>query len=154
MALQTKTIHGARAKLFIDGKAQGQFNSVRLGVSYSHIEPYILGRFSAAEIALTGMDPVRVSLSGYRKYTDGPYANIGMSKLQDLLNEKEVAIVIEDRGDQDPNKPIAVVVACKCVGFDFDVSSREAGRLSVEFVGLRFQDESGDQSEPVGSVEY
>ncbi len=155
MALQTKTLHGARGILYIDGKPIGIFENVSTGVNYSHQEPNVIGRFSAPEVVITGMDPIGVRLDGYRIFNQGPYA-IGMTKLQDLLAaEREITVAVEDRGDQTAAEPnVILVLGCKIVSHNFSIAAKQLSRLSMDVVGLCFSDESGVQSEPKGSVKY
>lgn len=155
MALQTKTIHGARGILYINGSPIGVFENCSTGVVYTHDAPRVIGRFSAPEIVILGMEPISVRLDGYRVFGQGPYA-LGMTKLQDLLkNEQEITIAIEDRGDQDSVEPnIILVVGCKIVSHNFNIAARQLSRLSMEMVGLVFSDEAGNQAEPAGSVKY
>ncbi len=153
--LKTTTIHGARGILYIDSKPVGIFENVSTGVDYSYDVPKVIGRFSAPEIVITGMEPIGVSLDGYRVFNQGPYA-IGMTKLQDLLkDEKEITIAVEDRGGQQSQEPnVILVVGCKIVKHNFNLAAKQLSRLSMQLVGLTFSDESGIQSEPAGSVKY
>ena len=61
MGVKAKTMHGSRAQLIIDGSIVGIFNSCSYGVTYDAQAIYVLGRFNAAEIALTGMEAVGLS---------------------------------------------------------------------------------------------
>jgi hypothetical protein len=69
-----KVIHGARCVVSVAGNPVGVFTSVSYGVNYSHQPIYILGKASAAEIAMTGMDVVTIQCHGWRVLGHGPFA--------------------------------------------------------------------------------
>jgi hypothetical protein len=132
--------------------ALGIFESVETGVSQDHFEPFILGRASAGEVVLMGQAPIMVRLSGFRKVTAasnelGPYGNqnLDMNNLQELLTDnKDLMIQITDR---QTGKVVMRVLNCKVVSQNFSVAAKQPARLSLELVGLVFEDETGTQSE-------
>ena len=159
MATKTLTLHGGRAfvQLLHEGQAAlsvAVFDNVSVGVSYGHFEPFVIGQHSAGEVVITHMNPVTLRLSGFRKYGQGPYStSAGMAKLNDLLtNQKELTVQVVDR--QNDEKPVLKVVRCKVVSHNFDIAATQPSRLSLELVGLIFSDESGDQGNPNGDVNY
>jgi hypothetical protein len=165
MSAATRTFHGTRSILQAtptNGDQQGtlqvfgMFESVETGVSQDHFEPYILGRASAGEVVLMGQSPIMVRLSGFRKVDAtlkfGPYGeqSVGMNKLQELLSDvKDLTVQIVDR---QTGLTVMLVKNCKVVSHNFSVAAKQPARLSLELVGLVFEDESGDQSE--AGVEY
>lgn len=160
MATPTVTLHGGRAFVQLqndEGKVtkSAVFDNVSVGVSYGHFEPFVIGRHSAGEVVLTHMNPVTLRLSGYRKYNTGPYSDqVGMATLNDLVNnQKEIVVEVIDRQNAD-QKSVLRVRECKVVSHNFDIAATQPSRLSIEVVGLIYEDESGDQSNPVGDVEY
>lgn len=160
MAVATATLHGGRAFVQLtDDDANtvksAVFDNVSVGVSYGHFEPFVIGRHSAGEVVLTHMNPVTLRLSGYRKFDSGPYTGqVGMAKLQDLVNnQKEIQVDVVDRQNDD-GKPLLRVRECKVVSHNFDIAATQASRLSIEIVGLIYEDESGSQGNPEGDVEY
>ncbi len=160
MAQATKTLHGTRSVLSVNltdatgdrAVALGIFESIETGVSQDHFEPFILGRASAGEIVLMGQAPIMVRLSGFRKVDGttnemGPYGNqnLDMSNLQELLaDNKDLMIQITDR---QTGKVVMRVLNCKVVSHNFSVAAKQPARLSLELVGLVYEDESGPQSE-------
>jgi hypothetical protein len=160
MAVPTVTLHGGRAFVELtsdDGTItkSAVFDNVSVGVSYGHFEPFVIGRHSAGEVVITHMNPVTLRLSGYRKFDAGPYTDqVGMAKLDELVgNQKEITVSVIDR--QNPEgKPVLRVRECKVVSHNFDISATQPSRLSIEIVGLIFEDEAGDQSNPAGDVNY
>lgn len=161
MAAFTKTFHGTRAILSAHvsanaapgqqaldlQKALGIFESIETGVTHDHFEPFILGRASAGEVVIMGQSPIMVRLSGFRKVDAGPYSIDGltMNKLQEILNDgKEITIQVTDR---QTGLNIMVVKSCKVVSHNFSVAAKQPARLSLELVGLVYEDEAGVQSE-------
>lgn len=151
MGVKAKTMHGARAQLAINGQIVGIFNTVSYGVSYDANPVFILGRFNAAEIALTGMDAISVTCGGFRVVDGGPYKVASVPKLQDLLNHEDITLAIFDRqtGEQ-----ILTVVGVRPTGYDTSVSARGLQDLTVKFLGLSLSDEDGDQEETPNAVNY
>jgi hypothetical protein len=143
---RAKTMHGSRAQLSINGTIVGIFNSVSYGVEYEANAVYILGRFNAAEIALTGMNVINIQASGYRVVGSGPYAVSEVPKLQDLLNHEDITLAIFDR-QSTTGEPIMQVTGVRPTGWNTSISARGLQDLTVTFQGLALSDESGDQDE-------
>lgn len=161
MATATRTLHGTRSILYANlngGEANdksvplGMFESIETGVTQDHFEPFILGRATAGEIALMGQAPIMVRLSGFRKIakeTDelGPYGNenVDMADIAELYaDNKELSIQVIDRTTQ---KTVLLVKNCKVVSHNFSVAAKQPSRMSIELVGLVYQDEAGDQAD-------
>lgn len=164
MATPTNTLHGTRSILYANlaGGVAGDksvplgiFESIETGVTQDHFEPFILGRATAGEIVLMGQAPIMVRLSGYRKInkeTDelGPYGNqnVDMNNLTEIYPDtKDLSIQVVDR---QTGKTVLLVKNCKVVSHNFSVAAKQPARLSVELVGLVFEDESGSQSDSIG----
>ena len=145
MSPTANTIHGARAKLFIDGKACGIFNSVNYSLAYDMQPVYILGRFSPSEIVATGQEAINIAASGFRIFDRGPHVSAKVPHLQDLLGLGEISLAIEDR--ENPGKPIMTVVGVKVQGYSTSINARAVQEISVTFIGLRLSDESGSNDE-------
>lgn len=156
----TVSIHGGRAYVFMkgdggdDAKPVAVFEQVSYQVSYGVQVPFVIGKHSGGEVVLTHLNPVSVSLSGYRKFDQGAYSGVGgVTKLQDIIaNQREIQIVIMDR--QNPNSEIMSVVEAKAHSHSGDVTVQSLSRLRIEVTGLRYQDESGSQNDPAGDVAY
>ena len=151
MGTKAKTMHGSRAQLMIEGRIVGVFNNISYGVRYDANPVYVLGRFSAAEIALTGMEVISVSASGFRVVDNGPYEVANVPQLQDLLHHEDMTLALFDR---QTGKEIMTVVGVRPVGYNISGGARALFDTSVEFMGLRLSDESGDQDESPGATEY
>lgn len=160
MSQETKTFHGTRALLnaiSTNGNTQGAvqalgiFESIETGVSHDHFEPFILGRASAGEIVIMGQSPIMVRLSGFRKIDRvlefGPHGtqNLDMNSLEEIIRDvKGLDIQIVDRVT---GRIVMMVHECKVVSHNFSVAAKQPARLSLELVGLTYEDESGVQSE-------
>jgi hypothetical protein len=145
-----KVMHGARAVVSVNGKVCGVFTSVSYGVAYNTIPVYILGRPSAAEIAMVGMETVKVSCHGWRVVDHGPFAIDGgnMSQLQNLLTDGDVTLAVSDKVT---GANIMTVKNCRVVRFSTQMSTRNLQDVQVDFEGLTYSDEAGDQQD-VGNV--
>ena len=146
-------MHGSRAQVMIDGKIIGIFTNVSYGVRYDANPVHILGRFSAAEIVLSGMEPISVDATGFRVVDNGPYKVASVPRLQDLLNHEDITLAIFDRqsGEQ-----IMTVVGVRPTGYSTSVASRGIQDLTVNFMGLRLSDENdpNGQDETPGATEF
>jgi hypothetical protein len=152
MGVKAKTMHGSRAQLMIDGEIVGIFNNVQYSVRYDANPVYLLGRFSAAEIVLTGMDTVNVSASGFRVVDNGPYEVADVPTLQELLNHEDITLALFDR---QTGKQIMTVVGVRPTGWGTSVGARGLMDLNVDFMGLRLSDEHdpNGQDETPGATE-
>jgi hypothetical protein len=133
----------------VNGQVVGIFTSVQYGVQYDVAPVYALGRFGPQALEYVGMSPISVSCSGWRVIDAGPYSKkVGnlVPKLQELLNAGDITLSLYDR--QNSSKPIMEVFNCKSEGFSTSVANRSLQEISVNFVGLTFQDEEGEQNEP------
>lgn len=148
-----KTLHGSRVYVSrasnaadASNNAIACFESASWGVDYDHFEPYVLGLINAAEVVLTGMAPVMVRLSGWRKLEDGPYSTaVGMSKLQNFFDEgTDFTLTFVDRHSE---QVVGQVFNCKIVNHAERVGARGAMNLEVTVVGVRYEDESGQNAD-------
>lgn len=152
MGTISRTVHGSRCQLFVSGQIVGIFNSVNYSVRYDATPIHILGRFSPAEIVLSGAEPVSVSATGWRVVDSGPYKVAGLSKLQDLLNNEDITLSIFDRQS---GAEIMTVVGVRATGFSTSITNRGVQEVTVDFMGLRLSDEEdpNGQGEP-GATQF
>lgn len=150
MGTKSLTMHGSRAKVFINGKVVGIFGNCSYGVRYDANPVFILGRFNPAEIALTGQEVIEVQCSGYRVVDNGPYKVASVPKLQDLLNHEDITLAIVDRQS---GKTLLTVYGVRPTGYSTEVASRQLQSLQVSFSGISLEDEAGEQGDN-GAVNY
>lgn len=147
MGNKAETFHGSRAKILIDGKVIGIFNTVSYGVNYDANPIHILGSFAPKEIVLTGQDAITVQASGFRIIGKGPYNKVDGAKvpqLQDLLNHEDISLAIIDR---QTGAQIMSVVGVRPSGFNTTINARGVTEIQVTFMGTVLSDEEGDQAE-------
>lgn len=155
---KSKTVTGARGKLYIGSQLAGIFTSVTYSVSYDVQPIYVLGRMNAAELVYTGMAPVDIQASGFRVMEKGPYAFVNslnsLPKLQDLLNHEDISITLIDRQATDPSKAVIMTVdGVRPTGFSGTESARALHEISMSFMGITLSDESSPgQSDPTGTI--
>ena len=122
----------------------GLFSNVSWNVTYETAPAFILGRFSAAEIDYTSMDPISVTCSGYRVIEHGPYVETGMPKLQDLLTSDYLSLAIIDRQREalGLDGRIGIFKQVRNTGFSTAISARNLEEITATYVCLGFDDES------------
>jgi hypothetical protein len=139
-----KTLTGGRGKVYIDNALVGIFDSCSWSGGMA-VEPiYILGRASAAEIVPTAFETVNVSCSGFRVVDNGIHTLPKFPKFQDFLNLQGIKIDIVDR---QTGKMIASITDCVPTSHNQGVNARATSRISINFMGIKLTDESGDQAE-------
>lgn len=139
-----EVMHGARGKVYIGGDLVGIFSSVSYSTSYDVVPINIIGRFSTADLVTTGVEPISVSLSGYRVINNGPFAGaVKMPKVQDLLAQPETYLQIIDR--KNPDRQMLHVSGLKHTGISSGISAKGVQEMSINMLGLVMEDESGDQ---------
>src|SRR5574338_549981 len=94
---QNKVVHGGRAKVYVDNKLVGIFESCSISKAFGTEPIFILGKYDAAEIALHSADVVNVSCSGFRIVDQGVNILPKVPKVQDLLSFEPFTIVVVDR---------------------------------------------------------
>lgn len=153
MGVKAKTMHGSRAQVMVDGVIIGVFTNVSYGVRYDANPVHVLGRFSAAEIVLSGMEPISVDCTGFRVVDNGPYGQISVPRLQDLLNHEDITMAIFDR---QTGKQIMTVVGVRPTGYNTSVAARGLQDLTVNFMGLVLSDENdpNGQDETPGATQF
>lgn len=146
--LPSKIMTGARALIYVGGKAIGFFSSCDWSYQ-TRVEPaYILGRYSVAELTYVDAEPVTVRCAGFRALSDdegtknnGPHQILPDSQkglvptLNQLIDAPSVDIVIYDR--QNPDKAIMRVVEAKAVSYSTSLRAREQETISIDFMGKR-----------------
>jgi hypothetical protein len=151
----SKTLSGARAQLIVAdssgvGKVVGIFSSVSFGVNYDTQPIYILGRYSAAETVYTAQETVSVSATGFRALDAGAHVSVTLPQLQDLLNAGYIELAIFERQSQ---RMTAKIHEVRPTGYSTGVSARGIQEITVNFIGLRIDDESSNNTETPGASE-
>lgn len=150
-----KVMSGARAKFgFINpGEAPeyvGIFNNVSYGLTYDAQPIYILGDYRPAEIEYTAQEPVNITASGWRVIDHGPHKAGKVPHLQDLLRHEYLTLTVIDR--QNPTKNLAVFKNVRPTGYSTTISARNLEEITVTFVAIRVDDESGVNEDPTAQA--
>jgi hypothetical protein len=156
MAGQTSAIMtGARALIYVGGKAIGFFSSCDWAYQV-RVEPaYILGRYSVAELTYVDAEPVTVRCAGFRALStnqttgnNGPHQAVQggslVPTLAELINAPTVDIEIYDRAN--PNKLIMRVVDAKAQDYTTSLRAREQETISISFIGKRVSAEFNENN--------
>jgi len=148
MGTLQKVLHGARAQLIVNGKIVGVFTSCQWGVNYDAVPNFILGRYSPAEITYTGQEAISVTATGFRVVDNGAYVAAALPKLQELMTHEDIALALFDR---QTGKQILTVVGVRPTGYTSGTAARSVSDFTVNYLGLRAEDESGSQGEASGA---
>jgi len=146
----SKTFHGARAQLYVNGDLIGIFHNVQYSYTYDTQVPFIIGRSSGTEVVLTGQEPVQVTASGYRVVGAGPFKVASLTKLQDMLDAGDIEIALWDR---QTGKHVMKLSPAKATGFSSGVSQKQLSEITVNFLGLRLSDEDAENTERGDAVD-
>ena len=150
-----KVFHGARAIFqILDPNTGipttvGIFDNCSYSMTYTVQPAFILGRFSAAELGYTAQEPVNITCSGWRVVGHGPYADAHVPHLQDLLLADYITMQVVDR---QTGNPIATFESVRPTGYNTSIQARQLESMTLNFVGLLIDDESGDNTESVTPV--
>ncbi len=149
-----KTMHGARAKVFlIDANGAhlvGIWNNFSYNVSIDVQPSYILGRYSAAELTTTGVEPVSITAQGWRVIDFGPMKVGGITSVKDLLLQEYILLQVYDRQTK---KVVANIKGCLPTGFSSTVSAKQLQENTNTYLGLLMDDESVIMSEAVDAAD-
>lgn len=144
---KSKTMTGARAKIFVDGVLVGLFDSCTYATNVGAEAIHILGRYSPAEIAQTSYEAVTVNCSGFRIIGNGGHVLPKMPKLQDLLNLESITIAVVDRQAPADAEPILTVQNCIPINYSTGSNAKATSRIQITYMGTHASDESGAQDE-------
>ena len=147
-----QTMNGARARVFINGVLIGLATDCSWSSAYGMEPVFTLGKYEAQEIVPTSAEPIEVTLNGMRVVQSGPHkgfdgnvdTSIMVPVLAELLNNKDMTILIEDRqipAGQTKAPVIMTVYQCRSKGHSSQVSAKGLMTLSMTFIGIRSTDE-------------
>ena len=142
--MPAKVLTGARAKVYVDNKLVGIYETCTYNMNIGTEPIHLLGRYSPDEITPTSYEAVTVSCSGFRVVVQGPHVLPAVPKLQDLLTLEAVTLSVVDRQS---GKVILTAIGCVPNSYNGNHNARATSRVTVNYTGLRLSDESGDQDE-------
>lgn len=147
--MASKVLTGARAKVYVNNKLVGIYETATYNMNIGTEPIHLLGRYSPDEITPTSYEAVSISCSGFRIVGQGPHVLPAVPKLQDLLTLDGVTLAIVDRQS---GQTILTAIGCVPNSYNGNHNARATSRITVNYTGLRISDESGDQDEGNGAV--
>lgn len=149
-----KTVVGARAKVYVDNKLVGIFESVSVANATGTEAIHLLGRYSPDEVVITSKEAVRITCAGFRVAGNGKHVLPKVPKVQDLLGFQPFTITIVDRQPDAAGKPVTLETILGCVPGDDNTNynAKATSRVNITYIGIRASDESGAQDESAGAV--
>lgn len=145
---KAKVFTGARAKVYVDDKLVGIFDSCTYAVNVGAEPVHTLGKFSAQEITPTSYEAVSVNCSGFRIIGNGGHVLPKMPKLMDLLQLETVTLAMIDRQEKDPKKALIMNVQnCIPVSYSTGANAKATSRIQITYLGTHASDETGAQDE-------
>lgn len=151
-----KVVDGARAKLARfdrntnQAEILGIFDSVSFQINHDVQAVNILGRYTAAELVTTAVDPVAISASGWRVPNNGKHIQGGLTAIEQLMFQEYMEMLLIDRKT---NITLAKVSYVLPVSAAEQVSNRSLMTLNMNYMGIILSDESVDQAEGPGAVD-
>ncbi len=145
-----KVVHGARTKVGIYNPKTGQsrvvgiWNSFSYQVTYDVQPSFILGRYSAAELTTTGVEPVSITAQGWRVVDHDAFVEAGLTNLKDLLFQEYLVLTVVDR---QTGKTIATIRGCLPTGNSETASAKQLQNQTSTFMGLLMDSETTAQTE-------
>jgi hypothetical protein len=137
--MATKTLTGARAKIYVNNALVGIFETCSYSASFGTEPIHILGAFGPQEIVINSQEAISITCGGFRLAGQGPTLLPAVPKLADLLTFESVQIVIVDR-----QTGVNILVASGCVPTSYSGShnARATSRISITYSGLHITDEN------------
>jgi len=137
-------VSGARAVVRIANKPIGIFSSFSYGLTYDVQSVFILGRYSAAELGYTAMEPVRCTASGWRVVGNGPHKAASVPNLANLMDSEYIQIDVLDRQS---GQVIAIIRDVRPETYSTTIAVKSLTEVTHTFVGLIVDDESTRNAE-------
>lgn len=155
-----KVMSGPRALVGVydpsTGKTRviGLFSNISWNLTYETQAANILGAYAPVEIDYVGQNEIPITCSGYRVIDHGAHAEATVPKLQDLLTHEYIELTVIDRQRQAQGKDgrIAKFRNVRPTGYSTGVSTRNLSEMTVNFVGIKVDDESTTNEESAGAA--
>jgi hypothetical protein len=155
--LAAKVISGARAKVLIVDPNTGKSGVIGIWNNFSYnmtvdVQPsFILGRYSAAALTTTGVEPVSITAQGWRIVNHGPFVDGHLMNIKDILKQESLMMQVIDR---QTGAPIATIIGCYPTGTSSTVSAKQLMEMTNTYVGLLLSDESAENNEAGDSTSF
>ena len=146
-----KTMHGARAEVGIVDPNTGQariigiFNNFSYNLAFGVQAAFILGRYSAAELATTSAEPVAVTAQGFKVVDFGFFKEGHITNVRDLLFQEYITIAVFDR--QNPAARPVTIRGCLPTGHSATVSAKQLMEGTNTYLGLLMDEDDTQNTE-------
>ncbi len=153
--MSTGVLSGPRVKLgCVDvgtgiAKYFGIFESCSWGQTYDCQSVFILGRYTAASLDYTAVEPVQVTCTGWRVVNHGPHSDGRLPFIQNLLQADYIQLVLTDRKT---GATVANIVDVRPTGYSTGFAARQLSQLTMSFIGIRAETEEGENVESSDST--
>lgn len=150
-----QVMSGARAKIGYTDPSSGItrffgiFESISYGMQIDVSPVFLLGRWTAAALEYTSVEPVQVSTTGWRVVNHGPHTDGRMPKVQDIMKHEYMTIVVVDRLTL---QAVATIKSVRPTSYNTGFAARQLSQMSMSYMGILADDESSDNSEPADST--
>ena len=151
-----RVMSGARAKIgMLDANTRqirvvGIYNNFSYSLQLDVQPAFILGRFTAASLDYTSVEPCHCTASGYRVVGHGAHVEGRVPNIKDLLTHEYIQIVVVDRQTL---AAVATIRDVRPTGYSSAFTARQLTELTMTYVGIIVDDESTDNSEPSDSTD-
>ena len=145
----SKVITGARAKVFVNNKLVGIFESCTVSGGYSTEPIFLLGRYAPDEIVVTASEVVNVSCSGFRIAGEGIHVLPAVPLVKDLLGFNAFTITVVDRQSGDV---LETVLNCVPSTHNTSYNSRATSKISINYTGTIAYNEDANDNDPGTSL--
>ena len=141
--MPAKVVNGARAVVHIADASSntvtpiGIWNNFSYSVTYDVQPVFLLGRYSAAELNTTAVEPVAITAQGWRTINHGPYLDGKLPNIKDLLTQEDLLLTVFDR---QTGQFIAKISDCKPTGVSTTLSAKQLQETTTTYVGLLLDD--------------
>lgn len=149
MGLPSKHVHGARAKVAINGQVVGIWTTFSFSFSLDVTPSFILGRFGPAALTTTGYEPVAITAGGWRVVDNSFFRVGGIPDLKSLLQQEDLLLTVIDRTT---DKVLAEIKGCLPSGVSVNLSSKQLSDGTNSYLGMLLNTEDWE-GEEVGAVE-
>lgn len=150
-----KVMSGARAKVGVVDPNNGQLQVVGIydnfsyGLQYDVSPAFILGRFTAASLDYTSVEPVNCTASGWRVVKHGAHVEGRVPNIKDLLTHEYIQIGVVDRQTLEL---VATIVDVRPTGYSTAFTARQLTQMTMSYMGILAGDEDTNNAEPADST--
>ncbi len=145
----SKVVTGSRAKVYIDNKLVGIFESCTIANATGTEAIHLLGRYTPDEITITSKEAVNVTCASFRVVGQGKHVLPKVPKVQDLLGFNPFTITVVDR---QTGATMETILGCVPSSDNTNYNAKATSRVNINYIGIRASDESGAQDEGNGAV--